>query len=214
MEREKKRIALKVQLVVGVLAVAVVLSGVGFLGYKTGVHFASEKRIVEVEDVREELLPVVKVAVYDYAFTDVMHVSDAHRILNFDIPFTDKHYVATVDGTVSVGVEDAELIECDLSKTLEGRLSSVLIKLPHCTAWNAVIDHESLNVLVDLKGVANTVDKDDLNDLYVAVEQNQKAKAESDGILEKADARMREILAAHVHSLYGEGVGVSFEYID
>lgn len=205
---------LKLRSAVAILLAVLVLLAGGLLGYKLGVWLTERSAVVGVEDVREELVPVAKLAVYDYAFTDVMHVSDAHRVLGFDIPFTDKHYVATVEGTVSVGIEDAESIECDLSKTLEGRVKSVAIGLPHCTAWNVAIDHESLNVLIDLNGVANSVGKDELNNLYIMVEQEQRAKAETDGTLEKADERVQALLIAHIHSLYGEDVGVSFGYID
>lgn len=197
-----------------ILTLAVLLTVGLFAGYKIGEWMSRDKSVLEVDDVREELVPVARLATYEYNFTEVLHLSDAHRVLNFDIPFTDKHYVATVEGSVLVGLEDAELVECGLEKDAEGFVKAVKVKLPHCSAWNASIDHESLNVLVDLKGVANTVNKEELNDLYIATEERQEAKAETEGVLEKADERLKELLTAHIRALYGEWVDVSYEYFE
>lgn len=199
----------------GVIAGVVVALALGsFAGYRIALWINRSTEVVVVGDVREELVPVAKLAAYEYNFTDVMHISDGHKILGFEVPFTRNHYVATVDGTVLVGVRDAESIQCSLSENVQGGIDSVSVRLPHCEAWEATIDHESLEVLVDLAGIANEVSKEQLNDLYIEVEQEQEEKASADGTLEKADARLRELLTERVHCLYGDQVTVVFEYIE
>lgn len=212
---EKGRVFKSKLVFYGVVAGIVVALALGsFVGYRIALWLNESTEMVAVDDVREELVPVVKLAAYEYNFTDVMHVSDGHKILGFEVPFTRNHYVATVNGTVLIGVKDAELIQCNLSENVQGGIDSVSVRLPHCEAWEATIDHESLEVFVDLTGIANEVSKEQLNDLYIEVEQEQEEKASTDGTLEKADARLRELLTERVRCLYGDQVAVTFEYIE
>lgn len=200
---------------VGVIAAVICILMVGaYGGYKVGAWLAQDKKAVSVEDIREELTPVAQLATYEYSFTEIMHLSDSHRILNFEVPFTEKHYVATVEGAILIGIEDVEKIEYALSTGFDGNVKSVTVALPHCEAWKATIDHASLEVLVDLDGVANNVTKEELNDLYINIEEKQKAKAGTDGVLTKADERLQNIVTAQAQALYGDTVEVVFEYKD
>lgn len=165
---------------------------------------------VTTDSLREEIVPVAKMTTYEYNFTQIMAIDDTGNPWELKNPITSKLYVATVDGTASIGV-DAEKIECDSSMGVNGTLKSVSITLPHSEILSIDIDQSTLHPYAD-EGTFNKASKDDLNELYIKARQDQTDKVGDSGMLDKSDERVKELISNQIQSLYGNDVEVNVQF--
>lgn len=96
------------------------------------------------DSIREEIVPVARLAVYDYNFTQVLALTESGNILNWENPITTKRYVATIDGSVPIEV-DAELISVATDYLPTGAVAAVEVRLPHCNIGKVALAHDTLS---------------------------------------------------------------------
>lgn len=165
--------------------------------------------------IREEILPVAKLATYEYNFTQIIHHASTNNDnwFKIDLPFSDNKFIATIEGVATIAV-DAEQMEID--PVFEGdKLAKVGIKLPHSQLQQPIaLDNGSLQVYEQRDGFFNPVTLDDYNGLLELTQEEQAAKVQESGLLEQSDERLQELIAHQVHSIYGDDVQIDFSFIE
>lgn len=165
--------------------------------------------------IREEILPVAKLATYEYNFTQIIHHASTNNDnwFKIDLPFSDNKFIATIEGVATIAV-DAEQMEID--PVFEGdKLAKVSIKLPHSKLQQPIaLDNGSLQVYEQRDGFFNPVTLDDYNGLLELTQEEQAAKVQESGLLEQSDERLQELIAHQVHSIYGDDVQIDFSSIE
>ena len=201
----------KLGIVIGILSVVCV----ALLVLSVYLFLTKDRTVVSNDSIREEILPVARLTTYEYNFTSVMFLSDAGNPINLHNPITTKRYVATIDGTVPVQL-DAESITCEGAFSVDGSLNHVKVYLPHSYIGEVTLFHDSAKKYVEDNGFLNLnqVSTDDLNNLYIQVEDEQAEKLENSGVVQRADGRAQELIQNQIKSIHGDAVGVDFEYID
>lgn len=167
------------------------------------------------DSIREEIVPVARLAVFDYNFTQVLALSESGNIFNIYNPVTSKRYVATIDGSVPIEV-DAERIDVSVTYGGGGELQGVVVTLPHCEVGNFSLDHSTLKEYVTDNGLfnINPVTTVDFNELERQTQEDQRLKLEESGMIDRADERVQDLIRAQIEASHGEDVEVSFDYIE
>ena len=177
--------------------------------------FHRDRTIISDDSIREEVVPVARLAVYDYNFTQVMALSESGNPLDWNNPVTSKRYVATIDGSAPIEV-DAEQIIITGTYSPSGDLLSVVVTLPHCSVGKIALDHDSLTEYVSYNGWfnINPVTTVDLNSMESQIQEDQRRKLEESDVLARSDERVQDLIAAQIQGLHGEDIDVTFEYIE
>lgn len=167
------------------------------------------------DSIREEIVPVARLAVFDYNFTQVLALSESGNIFNIYNPVTSKRYVATIDGSVPIEV-DAERIDVSVTYGSSGELQSVAVTLPHCEVGNFSLDPSTLKEYVTDNGLfnINPVTTVDFNELERQTQEDQRLKLEESDMIDRADQRVQDLICAQIGASHGDDVEVSFEYIE
>ena len=167
------------------------------------------------DSIREEIVPVARLAVFDYNFTQVLALSESGNIFNIYNPVTSKRYVATIDGSVPIEV-DAERIDVSVTYGGGGELQGVVVTLPQCEVGNFSLDHSTLKEYVTDNGLfnINPVTTVDFNELERQTQEDQRLKLEESGMIDRADERVQDLIRAQIEASHGEDVEVSFDYIE
>lgn len=173
----------------------------------------------EVKSIREQILPVTKLGTYDYNFTEILKFSDSNKILNWDVPLTDNMYIATVDGTASIGVnlgdDDQNKLTVNEDRDDEGHLRGVTINIPHSEVFNVAIDNSTLDVLDNRDNIFNHFTSDEFNALLASAQSEQKQKVQDSDLLDKSDQRIQDLITTAVHDITGdESVEVTVSFYE
>lgn len=196
---------------IGVLATlcAVLLVAVAYL-------FLTKDRTVASDDsLREELVPVAEMTTYEYRFTQVLFLSDSGNPLNINNLITTKRYVATIDGSVPIQIDAAQLT-CEGSYGMDGALDRLTVRLPHSSIGEVALFHDTAKKYVEDNGFLNLnqVSTEDSNGLYVQVEETQRAKLAESDVIERADERAKYLIRSQMQHVHGKDVEVEFEFFD
>lgn len=198
--------------------VALVLLGIALavsVSFNLRAVLTKDHTVVTNDSIREEIVPVARLAVYDYNFTQVLALTDAGNILNWENPITTKRYVATIDGSASIEV-DVEQITVTTAYSTSGAVAGVTVHLPHCDIGDIALDHDSLKEYVNDNGFfnINPVTTVDLNELEAKTQAEQRQKLEESDVLQDADMRVQELITAQIQTAHGEDVVVTFDYLE
>jgi len=141
------------------------------------------------------------------AFNDIAELSTEEyvysRVGSFDqrgfqiagrtVPFTGRNFLVTYDGTVKAGIRNAELIEVRLDDTAR----TLRITTPHAEVLSSTISPESIDVYDQSMNPLNQVRVQDVSAFLAEQERNAENTAVEQGLLERADRRVEELLRSH-----------------
>lgn len=204
------------RVLIGIIVVAAVAL-CGFAGWWLNDVF-QEDDPAEVYSIRQEILPVLKVSTYEYNFTKVLKYSDSNQLFSLDVPFTDNMYIATIEGTAQIGVDlsedDEQYFDVQEETDENGQLTGEVVTLPHSEVLEVALHNDTVEVLYSKDRLFNHVTTDDFNSLLVDAEQQARDEIEDGDTLEKSDERMEELVVKLVHSLVGDDVTVTVNFVD
>lgn len=199
----------KLQMVIVITLLTVACAGLLFLNVYQ--FLTKDTTRTSSNAIREQIVPVAKMTTYEYNYTEILAIDDAGNPLNIKNPITSKLYIATVDGTASIGV-NTEKLECQPTTDSEGALQSVTVTLPHSEVLSNHVEPKTLHPYAD-QGTFNRASKDDLNNLYVQAEETQLEKVNNSDLLTKSDDRISQLITNQIQSIHGEKVKVSITFV-
>lgn len=182
---------LAVKILSFVLLVAVLAAG-GYLLYR---HFtgkflpkAEHEAITNVDLVREQLETTAELNTGSYLCTVVLTKSDSKKIKDWKIPFTEKNFAVSYDGTVKAGIKDLTQAK------VEEDGDTIIVKLPEVEITGVEIDNSSFQVLDESNNIFNSVKLEDLNDAQIELKEEMTDKALDKGLLEIAKSNAELVI--------------------
>lgn len=172
------------------IALAALFLRPSFFGY-------GEERIT-ADTIEASFDQVAELSVEEYVYSNVgSYDKEGLTLRGFEVPFTGRNFLVTYDGTVSAGVRDVTRIVVDiddLSRTITVRVPKVEV-LSSTIDSSSVTDHDqSMNPL-------NQVRVDDVTRFISEQERLAQEKAVERGLLDRASARVEELLASHARAV-------------
>ena len=194
-----KGVAIKILSIIFVVAL---LCGGGYLLYN---HFvdnylnkSEHETITNVEVVKEKLEATAELNTGSYLCTDVLTKSDSKKFKDWEIPFTEKSFIISYDGTVKAGIKDltkAEVVESG---------DTIIVKLPEVEITGADIDNDSFQKLDESNNIFNPISVEDLNDAQKELKDKMIDRAVEKGVLDIAKSNAETVLGGMLASPTGE----------
>lgn len=113
------------------------------------------------------------------------------------VPFTGRNFLVTYDGTVKAGIRNAELIEVDVDDTAR----TLTITTPHTEVLSSQVAQDSITVYDQSMNPFNQIRVEDFSTFTVEQERNAEKLAVQQGLLERADNRLADLLRSHGEAL-------------
>ena len=124
--------------------------------------------------------------------------SDSKKFKDLKIPFTEKSFIISYDGTVKAGIKNLTK-----AKVTENE-DTIIVKLPEIEITGADIDNNSFQKLEESNNIFNSISMEDLNDSQKELKDKMIDRAIEKGILDIAKKTAETLLGEMLASSTGE----------
>lgn len=169
-----------------------------------------EKEItISGETIRAGMANIGKLCTAEYHFTHVERVDSSREINGFTIPFTTATFIYSYDGTITAGIDFAEIrVEKD-----EGT-KTISVTLPEAQIISSDVDEDSFELYDEKNNLFNPIRVTDVADSFADLKKAEEQEAIEDGLLEKARSNARMLVENFLRGSYDVGkyeIKVEFE---
>lgn len=175
----------------GIIAIILFIGVIFYAGMLFGSKHEAE---VTSTTIKNQLVEINELAVYSYDYSKVGKFSDNLTFNGWDIPLTQKNFLITYDGTLKAGIDFKD-------SKIEINGDTLDISIPQSKVLSNEINENSIEVYDESNNVFNQIS---IND-YKSFAKKEKSKVEKEaianGILEKANDRIKEILTTYLQSI-------------
>lgn len=182
-------------IIIKIVSVIVMIAFIGFGAIFLYNHVANNvlglnqhEKTSSIEIVKEKLKETAELNTGSYLCTTVITKADSRKIKGWKIPFTQKSFTISYDGTVKAGIKD--LTKAEVSQNGD----KVIVKLPEVEITGTEIDNDSFEILDESNGVFNTISADDVNDAQKELKKKMEQRAIEKGILDMAKNNAEELV--------------------
>ena len=192
------------------VAVFVVIAGAGFAGGMKaapifGVGSAQDQGaepVVTVDTtlVKNSFADIGELATESYNFTQVGKYSEeGTKVFGMEVPGTGAHYLITYSGEVKAGVADVSQIQVEVDEA--GHV--VTVTVPAVEVLSASIDPASVETYDQSFSVVNQIEVGEVT-TFLAEREAAADESISNGLLDKAQGRVEDIVKKQVNAVLGE----------
>lgn len=184
--------------ILSIIVAAALLCGGGYILYQrflSGMLDEAEHETVDnVEIVKEKLEAAAELNTGSYLCTDVLTRSDSKKFRDWEIPFTEKSFIISYDGTVKAGIKDLTKAQVTQSE------NTIIVKIPEVEITGAEIDNDSFEKLDESSSIFNPISVEDLNDAQKELKENMIERAMEKGILDMAKSNAETVISGMLAS--------------
>lgn len=153
-----------------------------------------KERGYDSSSVMNRITYLQELALVKHNYTGVISYNDYMKILNINVPLTDKYFLLKYHGYIKAGV-DFDQITTDLEND-----TTILVTLPKPRILETVIDENSIEVFNESNNAFNRIRIADYNDALIREKQVMVNDALEQGILEESARQAKTA----IHSLLRE----------
>lgn len=128
-------------------------------------------------------------------FTSVQVIQDARDFFGIVLPFTEKKYVFSYDGTVKAGIDFKNV-------RIETIGNEIHVHIPETEIFGVQVDPESYTIYYEGDSIFNKLKIEDVNEAQKALEEEVREKAVANGILENATNNARMLITGYLSAIY------------
>lgn len=128
-------------------------------------------------------------------FTSVQVIQDTKDFFGISLPFTEKKYVFSYDGTVKAGIDFRKI-------SMEIAGNEIHVRIPEAEIFGVQVDPESYTIYYEGESIFNKLKIEDVNEAQKALEEEVREKAIANGILENAMNNARMLITGYLSAIY------------
>ena len=128
-------------------------------------------------------------------FTSVQVIQDAKDFFGISLPFTEKKYVFSYDGTVKAGIDFKKI-------GIEIVGNEIRVRIPEAEIFSIQVDPESYTIYYEGESIFNKLKIEDVNEAQKALEEEVREKAIGNGILENATNNAKLLITGYLGAIY------------
>lgn len=156
--------------------------------------FGTGKTTMSSESLGATFNDIAELSTEEYVYSRVGSFDkEGFVIAGRAVPFTGRNFLVTYDGTVKAGIRNAELIEV----RVDDNARTLTITTPHTEVLSSHVAQDSLIVYDQSMNPFNQIRVEDLPTFTVEQERNAEKLAVQQGLLERADSRLEDLLRSH-----------------
>ena len=150
---------------------------------------------ISLEVIYNKISDVAELATVEYLFTDAAKFSDAHHILEMEVPFTQKSFILRWEGVIKAGV-DLKQVKIDVDEEAK----KVIVKIPAAKILSYSVNNDKVEVLDEKNNIFNNITIKDKVEFDSKTEESMRKRAIENGILKKAAENAKDVLLRLVQS--------------
>lgn len=155
--------------VILIVLVLAVLFG-AFIGSKFNSNAVTKETNINIKSTVKEILPAAEYASLVYHYTSVITHSEASKLFSmFDIPFTGKKAIYTIDGSIKMGFNCAD-IAVDIT------YNNIVLKMPRVKILSHEIYPETFSLYDEKTTLFNRYSLTDANAIQLANKSEMELK--------------------------------------
>lgn len=176
----------------GIIAIILFIVAIFYAGMLFGSR--DDEPAVTSTTLKNQITEINELAVYSYDYSKVGKFSNNLTIYGWDVPLTQKSFLITYDGTIKAGV-NLKNADIQVSK------KTIDITLSQSEILSHEIDENSIEVYDETNNVFNQISINDYKTFAKKEKNKIEKEAISNGILDKADERVKDILTTYLRSI-------------
>ncbi len=152
----------------------------------------SEEQPPSVEKLEASVRSISSVPACEQLYRDIVYIGEEQKLLFFKT--VDKQLLFSIDIIVQAGIENTDLIEIQYTGNSDSGIPSVVISLPDPVILDVDADESSIEQFF-IKEYGKAVTRLEYYDEINRKKEEIKADAVKNGILERADANIRNLIS-------------------
>ena len=164
-----------------------------------------------VDLIQSEIKDIGELATIEYLYTNAGKFEDPKKILDVNIPFTTKFFIAKWDGVIKAGVElDKIVVEINEEN------KEIFVHIPKAKILSHEIYSDSIETLDERDGLFNPVKVEDVREFDAVSKEAMEQRAIENGILDKAFENAKKITGqfVNVEIVQEQGYTIRFQTIE
>lgn len=180
---------------------------VGAIFFIAGTFFQSSRSTgskITSTTLKNSLVSISELSTMEYNYTHVGSYSDSLELGGFTIPFTQKKFILTYNGTIKAGY--------DMNKTkVSVNGNKVSITMPKVKILSHEIDENSIKVYDQTHNIFNQITVSDFKKFQVSEKKKALKEAVTNGLYTKAQSHADEVIKNFIKSVNSD-LSVTIEY--
>lgn len=144
--------------------------------------------------ILNKIVYIQELALVKYNYSGVIAFKDFKKILNINVPLTEKYFLLKYNGFINAGV-DFSRIKVDVSG------EHVRVSMPKAKILNTTIDENSVKIYDESENAFNPIKISDYNSSLVEEKGKMTQDAISQGILKEANEKAKLAITSLLNSL-------------
>lgn len=144
----------------------------------------SEENEYDSTTILNKIVHIQELALVKYNYSGVIAFKDFKKILNINVPLTEKYFLLKYNGNINAGV-DFSKIKVDVKG------ESVRVSIPKAKILNTTIDENSVKIYDESENAFNPIKISDYNSSLVEEKNKMTQDAVSQGILKEANEQAK-----------------------
>ena len=195
-------------LAAAVLLVMAFLSGRN-MGKSEAAGLIQEKKEVTEDVLQQQIEEIGELNTAKYYYTNMGRYDNTLQIVGKNIPFTQKTFIISYDGTIKAGVDLKEVVV-----TLSGQ--TIQIAIPKAKILSHETDMGSVTVFDEKNSIFNGLSTEDVTHFLEEQNAGMEERAVGNGLLEEAQENTKDSLNALYQAVltsgeYEDGYQLKFE---
>lgn len=145
---------------------------------------------------------IQELALVKYHYTGIIGYSDTVKVINFNVPFTEKYFLLKYNGYVKAGI--------DLSAAnIRANGKNIELTLPKPSVIETLIDEKSIHVYNESKNPFNPTSISDFNKAIIREKNSITSNAMNQGILDNATMQAKVLLTSLLTEMGFENIKIT-----
>lgn len=155
--------------------------------------------LAKIDHIRE--LATVK-----YNYTGVVGYKDFMKILNINVPLTEKYFLLKYSGYLKAGVDFSRI-----KANINGK--NVHVSMPRAQILDVVIDENSISVYGESENAFNPIKIADYNSALMKEKETMRRDAVERGLLKDAEAQAQLIVKSLLQDMEFGNIEITWEIV-
>ena len=203
-----KNLKKRIWTILAVLLAVAAAFGVGAFWMGTRGSLVQEKEIITQDILQQQIQEIGELGTAKYYYTNMGRYENTLQVGGKNIPFTQKMFIISYDGTIKAGVEVK-----DIRVTLKDK--AIRVTIPPAKILSHEVDMESVTVFDEKNSIFNGLSTEDVTQFLNDQKAQMEEKAVTNGLLEDAGQNAGNSLKTIYHALLkeheGDGEGYTLE---
>lgn len=166
---------------------------------------ARDKRY-DTSTVLSKIVHIQELATIKYNYAGVIGYKDVMKILNINVPLTEKYFLLKYNGYLKAGVDFSRIV-VDING------ETVHVSMPRAQVFDMVIDENSVKVYDESDNAFNPIKISDYNNALAKEKETMRRDAVRQGVLKDAEGQAELAVKSLLREMGFKNIDIALEIV-